>query len=447
MEAAARRRTRALAAVAGACVLGALALSRVASQPKDAVVALSAASQPKETAAALSAAFGGDTDAEGCYTDAGYSWCAASSSCAHPEWATHASRILSYLDVHGKQFGEAVAYGSADEAARRGFLRAEVSVASAEELLGGEYYEFAGRRPDGDAFATAPDLASSGYAPTIEGPNRGNRPGAEANLDVQYASAVSGGVPLEVWSFAGMSPDRPAINEPFLEFVLYMNGVDHAPSVVSTSYGEDEDRRPTPTPCASSTSSGWRRCGGMSLIFAAGDSGVASTWGSCDHFYAQWPAASPYVTAVGATVGFGAKTQVADFSSGGFSNRWARPDYQRAAVETYLSDARDVLVPYVAHGRLPADLFNRSGRAFPDVAAAGEDFAIIYDREAVYVSGDVLGFLNPLIYKYRAAFDDVLLGNNGKCGTDGFRALEGWDPASGFGTPDYAALLEVALAV
>lgn len=159
------------------------------------------------------------------------------------------------------------------------------------------------------------------------------------------------------------------------------------------------------------------------------------------------------------------------FSSGGFSNRWARPDYQRAAVETYLSDARDVLVPYVAHGRLPADLFNRSGRAFPDVAAAGEDFAIIYDREAVYVSGTScsaptfagvvallndarlsagkpkLGFLNPLIYKYRAAFDDVLLGNNGKCGTDGFRALEGWDPASGFGTPDYAALLEVALAV
>ena len=81
MEAAAPRRTRALAAVAGACVLGALALSRVASEPKDAVVALSAASQPKETAAALSAAFGGDTDAEGCYTDAGYSWCAASSSC------------------------------------------------------------------------------------------------------------------------------------------------------------------------------------------------------------------------------------------------------------------------------------------------------------------------------------------------------------------------------
>ena len=44
-------------------------------------------------------------------------------------------------------------------------------------------------------------------------------------------------------------------------------------------------------------------------------------------------------------------------------------------------------MPYIAHGRLPADLFNASGRAFPDVAAAGEDFAIVYDREVGYVSG------------------------------------------------------------
>ncbi|KAH8044330.1 tripeptidyl-peptidase [Aureococcus anophagefferens] len=143
----------------------------------------------------------------------------------------------------------------------------------------------------------APDLASSGYAPTIEGPNRGNRPGAEANLDVQYA-AVSGGVPLE---------------------------------------------------------------------------------------------------------------------------------------------------PRVSRRR-----------------RRGQDFAIIYDREAVYVSGTScsaptfagvvallndarlsagkpkLGFLNPLIYKYRAAFDDVLLGNNGKCGTDGFRALEA-------GTRPYGGYAEAAI--
>jgi len=264
---------------------------------------------------------------------------------------------------------------------------------------------------------------------------------------------------------------RPAINEPFLEFVLYMNAVDDAPSVVSTSYGEDEGSTDDAYAVRVQYEFGLAALRGMSLIFASGDSGVASTWGACDHFFAQWPAGSPYVTAVGATSGFGAATRVAAFSSGGFSNRWARPAYQRAAVAGYLANARAALVPYVAHGRLPADLFNASGRAFPDVAAAGEDFAIVYDGDVGYVSGTScsaptfagvvallndarlsagkppLGFLNPFVYKFRAAFDDVLTGNNGKCDTSGFHALQGWDPASGFGTPAFQTLLDAALSV
>lgn len=59
--------------------------------------------------------------------------------------------------------------------------------------------------------------------------------------------------------------------------------------------------------------------------------------------------------------------------------------------------------------------------------------------------GKVLGFLNPWIYKVGApAFNDVTLGRNcGNviCGKDaGFPAIKGWDPATGFGTPDFAAL-------
>ena len=274
-----------------------------------------------------------------------------------------------------------------------------------------------------------------------------------------------------MWSFAGMSPDRPAINEPFLEFVLYMNGVDHAPSVVSTSYGEDEGSTDDAYAVRVQYEFGLAALRGISLVFASGDSGVGSTWGGCDHFFAQWPAASPYVTAVGATSGFGSSARVASFSSGGFSNRWARPSYQRSAVETYLDKARPLLEPYVAHGRLPADLFNRSGRAFPDVSAAGEDFAIVDGGDVGYVSGTscsaptfagivallndarlaagkpALGFLNPFLYKYRTAFEDVLTGNNGACQTTGFHALKGWDPASGFGTPAFAALLDAALSV
>jgi tripeptidyl-peptidase-1 len=49
-------------------------------------------------------------------------------------------------------------------------------------------------------------------------------------------------------------------------------------------------------------------------------------------------------------------------SGGGFSNNFARPAWQDAAVQNYL----DNFVPDYA-----ASVFNRSGRAYPDVAANG----------------------------------------------------------------------------
>eukprot|EP00957_Ditylum_brightwellii_P084263 6406767-Ditylum_brightwellii.AAC.1 len=55
----------------------------------------------------------------------------------------------------------------------------------------------------------------------------------------------------------------------------------------------------------------------------------------------QWPAASPWVTAVGGTSG--CEEEVASiFSGGGFSNRWARPGWQSDAVAAYLANAPGV---------------------------------------------------------------------------------------------------------
>lgn len=133
----------------------------------------------------------------------------------------------------------------------------------------------------------------------------------------------------------------------------------------------------------------------------------------------------------------------ASFSSGGFSNIFAIPSYQSTAVSGYLSSIGDT----------NEGLFNRSGRAFPDVAFNGVDFNIIYNGEQSLVDGTscsspsfaalvslinseliasslpTLGFLNPLIYSTGAsAFTDITSGNNPGCGTDGFSAAKGWDP-------------------
>ena len=108
------------------------------------------------------------------------------------------------------------------------------------------------------------------------------------------------------------APDIPAINEPFLDLMLALNNASDPPRVVSTSYGEDEGS--TSFAYARRVQMEFVKAGlrGVSLLFASGDSGVGTMWtsnsgggggdgASCSHFTPQWPAASPYVTSVGAT--------------------------------------------------------------------------------------------------------------------------------------------------
>lgn len=55
-----------------------------------------------------------------------------------------------------------------------------------------------------------------------------------------------------------------------------------------------------------------------------------------------------------------------------------------------------------------------------------------------------LGWLNPFIYQNAAAFQDVKLGANGCTPfVKGFDAIEGWDPATGVGTPDFDRLAKI----
>ena len=95
---------------------------------------------------------------------------------------------------------------------------------------------------------------------------------------------------------------------------------------------------------------------GVSVLFSSGDSGTGCRASTA--FVPSFPAASPYVTAVGATDGRTPAEGSASFSQGGFSNYWPRTDapFQSAAVAAY-----------IAAGGLPAQSFwNASGRAVRD---------------------------------------------------------------------------------
>ncbi|CAL3971136.1 unnamed protein product [Diplocarpon coronariae] len=299
------------------------------------------------------------------------------------------------------------------------------------------------------------------------------RTGIEANLDVQYARVITQNIPNVYYSVGGSPPwlgTGENTNEPYLEFLEYMLGLDDSalPQTISISYGDDEDT--VPLAYANHVCNLFAQLGarGVSVLVASGDSGVGTTCqsGSTTTFTTSFPASCPWVTTVGGTTRNGPE-QAWTGSGGGFSRRFAQPAYQAAAVERWLATdtTHAAAAPY----------FNQSGRAYPDVSAQATDFLVLVSGSTEAVSGTSaasptfasiiqllnsdrlaaglrpLGFLNPWLYGSAAAgagFTDITAGRTTGCSgvisDAGFWAVPGWDPATGLGTPLYPSLLAVA---
>lgn len=126
-------------------------------------------------------------------------------------------------------------------------------------------------------------------------------------------------------------------------------------------------------------------------------------------------------------------------------------------------------------------------KGLPDVAAEADLFKIFLSETPILIGGTSaaspafagfvsllndarlkaglpsLGFLNPLIYAISesapTAFNDITIGNNPGCGTNGFnvscltlflalahvcvQATKGWDPVTGLGTPNFGKLKDI----
>ncbi|KAG9083035.1 hypothetical protein FRC06_004718 [Ceratobasidium sp. 370] len=300
------------------------------------------------------------------------------------------------------------------------------------------------------------------------GKNTQSQPGVEANLDVQYAGAISYPTPNIFYSTGGSPPYIPDdstptnTNEPYLEWVGYMLNKTTLPNTITTSYGDDEQTVPldyATRVCNDFATLGAR---GVSLIFSSGDYGVGQ--GDCKTndgtsrvlFQPIFPASCPYVTTVGGTHRI--PELGAALSQGGFSNYFARPSWQDTAVSTFLTSLGNTY-----HG-----LYNTTGRRFPDVAAQALAYEIVrkglpevHDGTSaaaptfaavIALLNDYrisqgkpsLGWLNPWLYtKAVGALNDIKSGNNPGCGTRGFTARVGWDPVTGLGTPDFVKLQAV----
>ncbi|KAF5358974.1 hypothetical protein D9758_004895 [Tetrapyrgos nigripes] len=298
--------------------------------------------------------------------------------------------------------------------------------------------------------------------------------GVEANLDVQFAFGLSFPVNSTFFSTAGRPPFIPDIgtptdtNEPYTDWLDFILAQEKPPLAISTSYGDDEQSpKASPDGLVQDLPSLVHCEFKIPSDGGVGDGDDNPATQTCltndgknqTKFIPGFPASCPFVTAVGGTEFIEPEIGVF-FSGGGFSNFFARPSYQDKAVGKFLS----ALPKGTFEG-----LFNPNGRAIPDVAAQGERFRVFVGGQVVSVAGtsasspaftgivallnDVrlragqppLGFLNPLLYTIPEGFNDITIGNNPGCGTEGFNATTGWDAVTGLGTPNFSKLRDLVI--
>jgi subtilase family serine protease len=205
----------------------------------------------------------------------------------------------------------------------------------------------------------------------------------------------------------------------------------------------------------------------VTVFSSSGDGGVANP-----NFKGQiypfptvnFPASSPYVTAVGgtslmATTSGHYQSEVAwSGSGGGVSQYWAEPDYQKnnlpSSVQRLLNGHRGV--PDVSYNADPntsilvyISFLSSSNNGFYFIGGTSEGSpqwaGIIADGNQF--AGHPLGFINPAVYaignssRYSSDFHDVTTGNNSNSGITGYHAKPGWDPVTGWGSPNAANLI------
>ncbi|KZV99446.1 hypothetical protein EXIGLDRAFT_712134 [Exidia glandulosa HHB12029] len=258
--------------------------------------------------------------------------------------------------------------------------------------------------------STRPDIKNANF--TLQTLDGGVNPqlillaGVEADLDIQYTVGVATKVPTTFISVGNNFQDGDL--QGFLDIINFLLAEDAPPQVLTTSYGGDEDG--ISPALAESLCTAYAALGarGTSILFASGDGGVAGARNDdCTTFVPTFPGGCPFITTVGATTDIPETS--ADFSSGGFSNVFARPDYQATAVPAFLKTL----------GSTNAGLFNTTGRGIPDMSAMGNNVLIVNVGLQALVGGTscsspifasmislindrliaagkpVLGFLNP----------------------------------------------------
>ncbi|KAH9168520.1 subtilisin-like protein [Lactarius sanguifluus] len=297
-------------------------------------------------------------------------------------------------------------------------------------------------------------IKGGGYDPS--------NPTIEANLNIQYTSAIAYPTPHIFYSTGNLDTNG---GDGLMYWLDYVLGLSRVPQTVSMPYSMPEHN--VPPDFATYVCNLFARLGvrGASILTSSGNNGVGS--GDClfqdssgnsrVQFLPTFPSTCPWVTSIGGTTSYNPEV-AASLSGGGLSVYFPRPPYQNNAVPTFLWNLGDQYKGF----------YNPGGRGVPDIALQANNFRIILNNEPWSADGTScstptaagiisllndfrisngrapLGFLNVWLYGVcLEGLNDITSGSNPGCNTNGFSAVPGWDPVTGLGSLDFERLVAI----
>lgn len=288
-----------------------------------------------------------------------------------------------------------------------------------------------------------------------------NTPGSDADgeveLDIEVAGTIAPGASIAVY-FA------PNTDQGFIDAITdAVHDATRKPSVISISWGGPEDSWTAQSRTALDAALQDAATLGVTVTVASGDNG--STDGAGDgKLHVDFPSSSSFALACGGTTLSASGGKIISetvwnetaanegATGGGISTMFALPSYQTSAG-----------VP-----KNPQTSF--AGRGVPDVSGNADPstgYQVVVDGQSIVVGGTSavaplwagliallnqklgtpVGLLQPKLYGFgESVFQDITTGNNDDGGLGSYSAVAGWDPCTGLGSPNGAALLDALTA-
>lgn len=279
-------------------------------------------------------------------------------------------------------------------------------------------------------------------------PTNASSADAEVMLDIEVTAALAPKASIAVY-FA------PNTNQGFLDAITTaVHDNVNKPSVISISWGSAEANWSAQSMTQFDQAFQAAAAMGVTVCCAAGDNGSAD--GLTDgRVHVDFPASSPYALSCGGTKLIASGRTISSevvwnegptsATGGGVSGFFPLPGYQTNANVPSISGS------------------SQTGRGVPDVAADADPatgYQVLVDGQSFVIGGTSaaaplwaglialmnqklshpVGFLNPLLYGSLAnsgVVNDITSGNNGS-----YSATPGWDPCTGWGSPNGATLLQ-----